>query len=70
MSKYAGKTHAKVALSGTDSLLQLKAMDLGVGSDRDIDCPPRGLGMVSMQERARLAGGELKVQSALGRAQP
>jgi two-component system, chemotaxis family, CheB/CheR fusion protein len=66
VSKHAGKTHVKVALSGVGNFLQLKVMDFGVGFDEEIDSPPKGLGLISMQERARLAGGELKVQSALG----
>lgn len=67
VSKHAGKTHVKVSLSGKGKLLQLKVADSGVGFDQDADAPAGSLGMISMQERARLAGGELKVQSALGR---
>jgi two-component system, chemotaxis family, CheB/CheR fusion protein len=66
VSKHAGKTHVKVVLSGNGSFLELRVMDFGVGFDQDADGPSKGLGMVSMQERSRLAGGELKVQSALG----
>jgi signal transduction histidine kinase len=42
-------------------------MDFGIGFDQDPDNPPQGLGMISMQERARLAGGDLEVKSELGR---
>jgi two-component system CheB/CheR fusion protein len=66
VSKHAGKTHVKVALSGIDSQLQLRIMDFGLGFDQDADGPARGLGMISMKERARLAGGTLTVQSELG----
>lgn len=66
ISKHAGKTHVKVALSAMDGHLQLKVMDFGVGFDQEADGPSRGLGLVSMQERARLVGGDLKVESALG----
>lgn len=68
VSKHAGRTHVKVLLTGRQGRIQLRVMDFGVGFDQDQDqeMPHRGLGMISMQERARLAGGTLLVQSALG----
>jgi two-component system, chemotaxis family, CheB/CheR fusion protein len=66
VSKHAGKTHVKVILSGSDNHLELRVMDFGVGFDQDTEAPVRGLGMISMQERARLAGGMLEVKSSLG----
>jgi two-component system, chemotaxis family, CheB/CheR fusion protein len=66
VSKHAGKTHVKVTLSGEGNLLQLKVMDFGVGFDQESDAPSKGLGLISMQERARMVGGELKMQSSLG----
>jgi len=67
VAKYAGKTHVKVILSGQGEFLELKVMDFGVGFDQEADPPRHGLGMISMQERARLVGGTLSVQSALGK---
>ncbi len=66
VSKHAGKTHVKVVLSGSDNQLALRVMDFGLGFDQEADTPPRGLGMISMHERARQAGGMLEVESALG----
>jgi len=66
VAKHAGKTHVKVVLSGSGKRLQLRVMDFGVGFDQEMEGPARGLGMISMQERARLAGGTLTVQSSLG----
>jgi two-component system CheB/CheR fusion protein len=66
VAKHAGKTHVKVVLAGIGGNLQLRVMDFGVGFDQDQESPFRGLGMISMQERARLAGGTFSVQSALG----
>ncbi|UWZ86939.1 CheR family methyltransferase [Occallatibacter riparius] len=66
VAKHAGKTHVKVVLSAPDSKVELKIMDFGIGFDRDADPTTHGLGMISMQERARLAGGTLDVQSGLG----
>jgi two-component system, chemotaxis family, CheB/CheR fusion protein len=66
VSKHAGKTHVKVMLAGNDAQLQLRVMDFGLGFDQEMDGPVPGLGMISMQERARLAGGTLEVSSRLG----
>ena len=66
VSKHAGKTHVKVILNGSNQKLELRVMDFGVGFDQDGETPVRGLGMISMQERARLAGGTLEVKSSLG----
>jgi len=66
VAKHAGKTYVKVTLEGTANQLQLKIMDFGIGFDHDAELPSTGLGMISMQERARLAGGAVDVQSSLG----
>jgi signal transduction histidine kinase len=64
--KHAGMTHVKVILAGTAGQLQLPVMDFGQGFDQENQDGDFGLGMISMQERARQAGGTLTVQSALG----
>lgn len=66
VAKHAGKTHVKVMLLGEGDKLQLKVMDFGIGFDQDAETESTGLGMISMQERARLAGGTLTVTSKLG----
>jgi two-component system, chemotaxis family, CheB/CheR fusion protein len=66
VAKHAGKTHVKVVLAGMEKRLELRVMDFGPGFDQDAENPSRGLGMISMQERARLAGGTFGVQSELG----
>ena len=65
--KHAGKTHVKVMLEGRENGLHLEILDLGQGFDLDTEYPRVGLGLISMKERARLAGGELTITSALGR---
>ena len=65
VAKHAGPTHVKVALEGTDEGLRLSVRDFGEGFDMDGNAS-RGLGLVSMEERARLAGGTLLVESELG----
>ena len=64
--KHAGRTHVKVSLSGTGKELELKVMDFGVGFDQEYASEFRGLGLISMQERARIAGGTFAITSALG----
>ncbi len=65
--KHAGKTHVKVMLEGREKGLHLEVLDLGQGFDLETEYPRVGLGLISMKERARLAGGELTIASALGR---
>jgi two-component system, chemotaxis family, CheB/CheR fusion protein len=65
ISKHAGRTHAKVTLEGSDSRLRLEVADFGEGFD--IQERRGGLGLISMEERARLVGGTFAVQSALGK---
>lgn len=63
IAKHAGRTHVRVSLIGADSSLRLVVRDLGEGFD---PTEGRGLGLISMEERARLIGGTFKVTSALG----
>jgi two-component system CheB/CheR fusion protein len=65
VAKHAGKTHVKVLLEGIDQQLRLEVRDFGEGFDMD-GIKGNGLGLVSMAERARLIGGILAIQSALG----
>ncbi|MGA8030187.1 MAG: CheR family methyltransferase [Bryobacteraceae bacterium] len=63
IAKHAGRTHVRVSLTGADSSLRLMVRDLGEGFD---PTEGRGLGLISMEERARLIGAFFKVTSALG----
>jgi two-component system, chemotaxis family, CheB/CheR fusion protein len=65
-AKYAGKTHVKVVLAGQGDRLQLKVMDFGIGFDQEMATESPSLGIVSMQERARLVRGKLTITSKLG----
>jgi two-component system CheB/CheR fusion protein len=64
VAKHAGKTQAKILLECTDGVLRLTVGDLGVGFDPTE--LKRGLGLISMEERARLIGGSLRLNSQLG----
>jgi two-component system CheB/CheR fusion protein len=63
VAKHAGRTHVRVSLIGTDSVLRLSIKDLGEGFDPS---DGRGLGLISMEERARLVAGTFRISSALG----
>jgi signal transduction histidine kinase len=64
VSKHAGPTHTRVSLKGSPQGLRLQVADFGQGFD--IDDARHGLGLVSMEERARHIGGTLRIQSKLG----
>ena len=67
ITKHAGETHVKVSLTGENGNVRVQVRDFGAGFDQDSeDYPTKGLGLISMEERARIAGGAFSVKSALG----
>ena len=61
-TKHAGETHVKVSLTGENGNVRMQVRDFGAGFDQDSDdYPTKGLGLVSMEERARIAGGAFSV---------
>ena len=68
--KHAGAAHLKVQLSYADGRLHLSAKDDGKGFDaeaaRRLALSGKSLGLLGMQERVRLAGGEMILESAPG----
>jgi two-component system, chemotaxis family, CheB/CheR fusion protein len=65
VAKHAGRTHVKVVLEGSEDAIKLSVRDFGEGFDLEGNAR-RGLGLVSMEERARLVGGSLSMVSELG----
>lgn len=65
VAKHAGRTHVKITLEGSDRGLRLEIADFGEGFD--MEASSRGLGLISMSERANLVHGKLSVNSALGK---
>jgi PAS domain S-box-containing protein len=61
--KHSGAAEAKVELSGDDDRIELCISDPGVGFRPESTKQTSGLGLISMQERLRLVGGQLFVQS-------
>lgn len=63
IAKHSHAHHAKVELARQSSVIRLRVSDDGVGFNPDNDSNRHGLGLVSMRERLRSAGGELLIWS-------
>ena len=55
-----------ISLTRADQELQLRIKDSGPGFDLNLVRERRGLGLLGMQERARLAGGSLLIRTQPG----
>jgi two-component system CheB/CheR fusion protein len=64
VAKHAGRTHVKVHLRNGSAGIRLQVIDAGEGFD--VNARGAGLGLISMEERARLIGGTLKIDSKIG----
>jgi signal transduction histidine kinase len=62
--KHAHVSQASVELLRAGGLLKLTVSDRGIGMDMAAD--KAGLGLLNIQERARLAGGKAEILSAPG----
>jgi len=63
VAKHARVTTALVGLRHSDGLLSLTVSDAGAGIDRRKADAANGLGLVSIEERARLVGGSVEITS-------
>jgi PAS domain S-box-containing protein len=64
--KYSGVRRFQVDLSGTPEQVSLTIRDSGRGFELREAVTHKGLGLISMRERAQLVGGELMIQSEVG----
>jgi signal transduction histidine kinase len=64
--KHAQASSVEVVLACEDEWVVLTVKDDGVGTD-SLSSPAGHLGLVSMHERAEIAGGHVQIQSARGR---
>ncbi len=64
-SKHSGVKRFEVRLWGGPRAISLTIRDLGAGFDREAAMRSPGLGLTSMQERLRLVGGELSIDTQL-----
>jgi len=67
IGKHSKATQVHMALTGGQSGITLRIEDKGEGFDLDQEVKKGGLGFVSMEERVRLVGGTLTIQSQLGK---
>jgi PAS domain S-box-containing protein len=61
--KHSGAAEAEVELTGHDDRIELCISDSGAGFSPESAKRTSGLGLISMQERLRLVGGQLSVES-------
>ncbi len=66
VAKHAETKRAEVRLRRTEQSLEMVVMDAGRGFDLKSLDGEGGLGLISMRERLRLAGGTLSIESAPG----
>src|SRR5262249_30900131 len=66
VARHAGAKTAMVSLRPLDGGLQLAVSDTGVGFDPGQQRQRPSLGLASMRERVRLAGGDLDIETAPG----
>jgi signal transduction histidine kinase len=62
-TKHSGVKRFEVRLGGSTGEIQLTISDLGTGFDTETAMKGTGLGLTSMQERLRLVGGKLSINS-------
>jgi PAS domain S-box-containing protein len=62
-AKYSGVRHFDVELWATPSDVRLTISDSGAGFDLKAAKDGRGLGLISMEERLKIVGGELLIES-------
>jgi signal transduction histidine kinase len=67
VAKHAGKSSVKITLTGGSNHLSLTICDNGIGFDTHSAQSKGGLGLVSMQERARLVNGDFSLETRPGR---
>ena len=66
VAQHSGTKRAEIAVTRSARSIQLRIRDWGSGFHSPVG-PPSGLGLLSIQERARLVGGEAYVLSLPGR---
>ncbi|MFN7962416.1 MAG: tetratricopeptide repeat protein [Thermoanaerobaculia bacterium] len=64
--RHAGVPRARLSLEASRSAVQLTLSDEGAGFEPEAARRADGLGLASMEERARLLGGRLRIRSAPG----
>jgi PAS domain S-box-containing protein len=66
VAKHSGAKRAELSLVISDGSVEMRIADQGAGFDPEKQRRLEGIGLVSMEERARLLGGHLEVKSQPG----
>jgi len=66
VAKHSGAKEARVELQRAGECVRMTVADRGRGFDAEAPAAHAGLGLVSMQERARLLNGRLRIASLPG----
>jgi len=67
VARHSEATHAEVTMQLNNGNLQVKIADNGKGIDQAMIVHPESLGIMSMQERARILGGKIVITSNPGK---
>ena len=67
VARHSGATRAEVAMQLNDGELRVEIADNGKGIDQAMIAHPESLGILSMQERARMLGGKIAITSNPGK---
>jgi signal transduction histidine kinase len=67
VARHSEATHAEVALGLNNGELRVEIVDNGKGIDQAMIVHPESLGILSMQERARMLGGKIAITSNPGK---
>jgi len=65
--KHSKATELKIELHNTVAAFSLAVIDNGIGFEKKKDHPAGGIGLGNMAQRAKLIGGNLEVESAIGK---
>lgn len=63
IAKHAGARNASVSLTQTAEVVEMTIVDRGRGFDPNVVATRRGLGLLSIEERARIVGGTVRITS-------
>lgn len=66
IARHAAAKHVEIQVQSTEQTLTASIVDDGVGFSDPMLADPCALGLVGMQERARLLGGQVEIRSAAG----
>jgi len=66
VARHSGASRARVSLAVAKKGIELSISDTGVGFDRELTNTRKGLGIISMEERVRLANGSLTIRTKPG----